>query len=222
MVNNIKPKYKKSSKIYKNPEDAKPLYGIPGAVAPIAYETLGWGSILNGWLRGILSFILLFAVLAAMLYAALSATVAYTVRINAEPHIVARNTFIGGTATPDSILYVSTEEKVPNEFMPNLMQGIEGLITGASIPKPTVVKTIAGPTNDLQWDGTKITIAPGTKKETTIDEKVYGLKDNQNFLKNQYIVECITGDCKKGSLFILPADNVAGELLKPDGKKIDE
>lgn len=205
-----KGKLRSSSKIVDLDSEESPRLSAPNGLTPvIEYETIGWGEVIKGWTKSIIVFILLAAVLVVGIYAGLSATIAYATSTSGSGQFfVARGTYVGGTVPEDSTIYVSTTNSISNSFITNLQEGFGGVPNGA------VVKTIAGPVEEIVVDNLgNASVGGDSIKGTLPSDFAQG-----GFLKNQYLVECISGSCTSGELLVINQNQISGEVINKLGK----
>lgn len=184
------------------------------AQTTIEYEEISWGTIIMGWVKTVILFILLGIFLLVGTYAGLSATILYATQAgNSDPFIVARGTYVGGKVPENSFIYVNTKGEIENNFLSNLSEGFGGIKDGA------VVKTLAGPVQELLVDNKKetITIIEDGETKETIDGVLPEEYAGTDFLKNQYLVECMAGACEKGELLIIDQNQISGEVITVGG-----
>lgn len=214
----VKPKLKSSQKIIDLPEDMKPALSNNSINSFVEYETVGWGYILKDWGKKIALFFLFAVILAVAAYAALAATIAYTVKIDGTLYSVARGTYVGNEIPEGEVVYASYDQPAVGDFMSNLTQGARSVIGEDPVSQPVVVEVVAGPIAKVQVNGEQITFNPGDKDENALTADVDGLDNKTKLLDGQYVVECKWGACEVGSYFVLPAENVSGEIIKLGSK----
>lgn len=207
----MKGKLRSSSKIVDLPDNEQPQINnnnTPQTV--IEYESLSWNTILLGWGKTVILFLLLGSVLVLGIYAGLSSTILYLTSTKDASFIVARGTYVGGIIPEGSYVYVNTDGKIENNFLSNLNEGFSGIKNGA------VVKTLAGPVQEIKVDNDKqtISIIENGKVVNEIDGALPEEYNNINYLKNQYLTECLSGACEKGELLIVNQNQVSGEVIK--------
>lgn len=209
-----KPRLKSSQKVTDLPDDVKPALSNNSISSFVEYETIGWNLILKDWGKKIALFFVFAIVLAVAAYAALAATIAYTVKIDGAMYTVARGTYVGNEVPSGEIVYASYDSSATGDFLSNLAQGARSVIGEDPVSEPVVVEVVAGPVAKVQVNGENITFNPGAKDESTLTADVDGLEGKTKLLDNQYVVECKWGACEPGSFFVLPSENVSGEIIK--------
>lgn len=154
-----------------------------------------------------------FALIAILLlYLSFAATVVRIVpSFSTGPEIVKNMTYPGGIAPRGEILMVDMEQSQDT--------GVIGRLEQAFIPGThnSVVKVVAGPYGEMSWTQPDILSVDGEP----IDRPVPSDKDGNtiltgredNFLHSEYLVECVEGDCEKGSVFIISKDNILGTVV---------
>lgn len=205
-----KGKLRSSSKIVDLDSEESPRLSAPSTLTPIVeYETIGWGEVIRGWAKSIVIFLILAAVLVVGIYAGLAATIAYSTSTpGSGQFFVARGTYVGGTVPAGSTIYVSTTNAVENSFLTNLQEGFSGLPNGA------VVKTIAGPVEEIVVDNTGRASVGGDDISGVLPADFA----NGGYLKNQYLVECVSGACTSGDLLVINQNQISGEVINQLGK----
>lgn len=205
-----KGKLRSSSKIVDLDSEESPRLSAPSTLTPmVEYETIGWGEVIRGWAKSIVIFLLLAAVLVVGIYAGLAATIAYSTSTpGSGQFFVARGTYVGGTVPQDSTIYVSTSNVVSNSFLTNLQEGFSGLPNGA------VVKTIAGPVEEIIVDNYGNASVGGDDIAGVLPAEFA----QGGYLKNQYLVECVSGACTAGDLLVINQNQISGEVINQLGK----
>lgn len=209
-----KGKLRSSSKVF-DLENEQPLINNNAPQVVIEYETLNWGAIIASWLKTIFMFFLLGIVLVAGIYAGLASTILYVVPSDKnDSFAVARGTYVGGVVPAGSIIYVSMSSSIENNFLSNLQEGFNGVKDGA------VVKTLAGPVQEISIDmkNSEVSLYKDGKIEDIIEGVIPEQYADITLLKNQYLVECVSGACKKGQLSIINQEQISGEVILLTGK----
>ena len=158
---------------------------------------------------------------AILLYVCFAATVLRVVPTTTTGFVPVKNlTFEGGTGNVPHgrEILVDVAEQQGTELLDRLQQ--------AFIPNrnAALVRVIAGSTGSLTWahpdilsvDGKIVSLPmPAAKeevKESGVFKDVSPLGD-QKYLKGEYAVECISGACETGTVFIVPKDHIIGVPL---------
>lgn len=140
-------------------------------------------------------------VILAVLYTSLAGTLmiaAPSTQGDISKTWVARGTFTGGQIKPDTFIYASKSTPASTDFIGKVLEGYMGTNDGF------VSQVISGPFNKIATD---------SKGQITIDGKVTDHVGNvgSRILNNQYLVQCIEGNCKPGEYLIADYSSVVGE-----------
>lgn len=179
---------------------------MPGAEDIVDVRVPTWWEIIVGWLRPTLLFALLTAALLFILYVGSAATNIFFVSVNDQSLIVARGTFVGNVATPNSRVLASTSTPDPANFVNNIKVGFFGVPDGA------VVKVRSGLYDQISLEGNNL-LVNGKVAGPAGNIVIKG--SNSAKLSRQYVVECISGACgKPGDLLLINQQNVYGEVKR--------
>lgn len=111
----------------------------------------------------------------------------------------------GGIAQPGTQLLVSTVDK-------EVKSGFGSRFVQAFIPtqNTAIVNVVGGPYGRVQWN----------EAFTVLDNNPVLVKMSDNgtaYLNNDYLVECVKGDCEKTKGFIVSMNSVYGETVSREG-----
>lgn len=127
-------------------------------------------------------------------------------------HFVLRPAFSNGAITggyiqeKGEIVYASLSQPAGPDFISQLITSFSG---GA--PQGIIGEAVA-----IDYTGTIIINEDGTiditdgDKTATLEGKYNGNRTGKQQLNDQYIIQCIAGECEKGELLIVNKDNVHG------------
>jgi hypothetical protein len=115
-------------------------------------------------------------------------------------------TYSGGIIPEDAVVLVSKTDEANDSILGHLKNSF------VPVSSASKVKVIAGPYGELSWAKPGLVSVDGKLKDTILPEKP------EEYLKDQYIVECISGDCTEGESFIVSKNNVIGSLSAGNGK----
>lgn len=106
----------------------------------------------------------------------------------------------------------------------NQGNGVFDRLKQAFVPSDTAAKVevVQGPYGELQWAKPNILTVDGEPIGVPFPGNEEGkspLDEVEPFLKNAYVVKCISGACEEGSAFIVPRENVYGVVLIPSEKE---
>lgn len=144
----------------------------------------------------------------AVLYLCFASTIMRVVPTTDAGMVPVKNvTARGGVVKPGTVLLASTTKAQGKNFIDRLSQSL--------LPQRDTVKirVVAGPFGKVASNG----------GINTVDGRPVGLKLDSlpegGFLENQYIGQCLEGDCSTGSGVVINQDNILGEVLtKKAGK----
>lgn len=121
---------------------------------------------------------------------------------------VKQATFPGGIPPLGSRLVVNPNSTIGSGGVDKLIQGF------MPTSEVAIVEVHSGPFNKVSWMSDGSVWIDGVDSKLKMSEKnakSEGLDgDNPRGLKNEYLVECIEGDCTVGSGLIISLDNVYG------------
>lgn len=123
-----------------------------------------------------------------------------------------KNMNYSGGIIPEGNKLLISSEKVDNSIFGKLKQTF--------IPSKdySVVKVKAGPYGKLTWAEPGIISVDGKILDVSYPPQEKGknpLEENeQNYLKDQYVVSCISGNCQVNQGYIISKDNIVGVPLK--------
>lgn len=128
-------------------------------------------------------------------------------------YVVKNNTFAGGTIPPGKYILVDTEvDEVGTDSLSKLRQ--------AFIPKSSymVLKVSFGPTGKIQWSEPNKVSVDDKLAPLPLSAAKNGLSPlsgnaNIDYLKGEYLGECISGVCKKGEMAFASEKQVVGILV---------
>lgn len=121
-------------------------------------------------------------------------------------------TYDGGIVPADVEILVDRANPQDSDLLSHIKQSFVPSDDAA------VVRVITGPYGEMQWgqpniltvDGNPIGVPfpPDSDGKSPIDEF-------NPFLRDEYVVECVSGACEVGDAFIVHKDNIYGVLLLP-------
>lgn len=202
--------------------DYIPQLAEPGAHDIIEVKEESWGSIFVGWGKGLLLFILVAVTCLSLLYTGLTATLMSYVPLN--PDSASRAWVVRGAWSKSgnqppvgAVVAISDDTVAPTQWWDNVKVGWVG------INKPSVVKVQSTMYDTLTLgDNTisatnKVTGKTFTKQGTLVNSPAYPDATNiagNLVLKQQYLVECVSGSCKPGTFFIIDKNQIYGAVRK--------
>lgn len=155
----------------------------------------------GGGIKFIIGAILLIVTVVMATYTVLGGTLMYLAPTDdaTEKTWVARGTFSGGKIPHDTTVYASTTTTVAENFMGKAIEAYTG------VPEAITAKVIAGPVVEVDTN---------KKGFITINGKASEHKGNikKAQLKNEYLMQCLSGSCTKGEYLVVPYDVVSGEV----------
>lgn len=142
------------------------------------------------------------------------------------PVITTTITAEGGHILPDTDVLISTDQESDSSIMSNLSE--------AFVPSSerAIGSVVAGPYGNFE-----AVPSDNNSDNESDDEAKYDLRfegedlglqisgyqiseredyERDTFLNEEYIIECVSGDCEVGEAVIVPADYVMGEVLPTD------
>lgn len=182
-----------------------------------------WSSIIGAWFKNIIGFVLLLALFIAILITGLGCTVMTfnAVGDNGERSIILRGAWADTGSKPP----IGTKIAVSQTTLAPTSNWWEwATITWTGIPTASTVKVVSTDYDKLYISGdlkkAEITnIATPKVKGTfapSIEVNLSKYKEGETFefnhqLKNEYLVECISGSCTKGTYFVINKGQIFGE-----------
>lgn len=181
-----------------------PSLEMPGVADIVERREESWGEIIAGYIRSSLTFLLFAILIIVVVYGALAATVIFLGQVGNRHVLVARNTFVGGTPTLNSEVYVST---TPDDGSP-----LSHLKTGfLGADNASIYRIVSGP-----YD--KVTHVNG---KVYVNDKLVGSDDiraaaNEVTLSNQLLGLCVSGACteNKTQWQVLSPSYIYGEIKR--------
>lgn len=158
------------------------------------------------------AFVLLIAAM-AVLYLCSAATVLRFIPVasGVGPVLVKNITYPGGILPPGATVLVNRGSEVKTDWMSKLAQSFTPANDGA------VVKVLAGPYGKMTWAQPGIIAVNGKPMKAFFPPAKNGDSpigaDNQ-FLKDQYLVKCVSGACLSNEAFVVNSNQVYGSPLK--------
>lgn len=215
MVNNKKGKLRNNDGIV-NSSDYIPRLAMPGARDVVDVKEESWGQIVLGWSKGLVLFVLILILLIGLLYSGLSATLmmlSSTSPTSSSREWVVRNTWseTGGTPPMEQEVIISATSALPAEWWNRIMVGWTG------ISNPATVRVVSNDYDTLYISDSKITNLTTNKTGNFAGSAAYSYNAKeapieQNYkLDNEYLVECVSGSCKKDTYFIIDETQIFGE-----------
>lgn len=215
MATNKKGKFRNNDGIV-NSSDYVPRLAMPGARDLIDVKEESWGRIILGWGKGLGAFILILVLLVGLLYSGLAATL--MVLSSTSPNSdsrdwVVRNTWseTGGKPPIGQEAIISATSGLPAEWWNRILVGWTG------ISAPATVRISSTDYETLYISDSKVSNLTTNESGTFVGSAAYGYDSKEvpaelNYkLDNEYLVECISGSCEKGTYFIIDATQVFGE-----------
>lgn len=118
---------------------------------------------------------------------------------------VARNTYTAGHIPEGTVMYGSASSATSTGFFKNVVEGYGG------VEDPIVVKVIAGPVDIL--DGSKSNLAIDGKKTNIKVRDIMNKPEGRYVLDDQFLVQCVTGNCEEGKYLVIDLNGLSGEVL---------
>jgi len=189
----------------------KPSLNLPGAQDIIEMKEETWSSIILGWLRSAILFVLLTFLLLGVVYTVLAGTIIFAASPSSSGTVlVARGTFVGAAATPNSQIYISETTRNKDDFLNNIKVGFLGA------PDPSIVTVESSQYDKVQIRNNSVVVngkeISGKFVDKTSPSKKPVTKTVQ--LNKEYLVSCKIGDCKAGTLYIIEQAQIYGEVKK--------
>lgn len=125
-------------------------------------------------------------------------------------------TFDGGKIPANVEILVDTEKAQDNGLLSHLKQSFVPSDSAA------VVKVIKGPYGEMVWAKPNILTVDGDPVGVPFpgDEEGKSPIDEFNpYLRDEYVVECVSGNCNEGEALIVKRDHVYGVLLLPSNRE---
>jgi len=119
-------------------------------------------------------------------------------------------TYEGGILPPGAQILVDTEEAQGTNVLDRLKQSFTPRSNAA------VVEVVAGPYGEMTWASPEILTVNGEPIGYPFPADSEGkspINSEDPFLKNQYVVVCISGDCNVGEAFIIDKEHIYGSVL---------
>ena len=208
----------KNSRGIVDSSDYNPQLAMPGAHDVVEIKEESWPSIIFGWIRGLIAFAIVAVLLLGVIYSGLAANLMMYVPLNPDSSSrswVVRGTWseTGGKPSVGEQAVVSEDTMFPEEWWNTILVGWAG------ISNPSIVKIQSTTYDKLYINNDKVTNLSNEKVSgkfvTSPSYAVNATEGEQNFkLKNQYLVECVSGSCKPGTYFIVDVKQIYGEARK--------
>lgn len=209
-------KFKDSSGIVDS-SDYTPKLSMPGAHDIVEVQEESWSSIIFGWAKGALAFVAVAFVLIGLLYSGLAAFLMSYVPTDSESSSrswVVRGTWseTGNQPPFDSTVVISKTVPSTDDWIENIKIGWIG------ITDPAVVLIKSTPFDELHiFDGKVTNVNSSEAQGKLVSSLAFDsvAEDTQSYkLKNQYLVECVSGSCEAGTYFIIDENHIYGEVRK--------
>lgn len=203
--------------------DQQPQFSVPGAEI-VEVEQEGWGSIIFGWGKNLIGFIAGLFILVVVLFTALSCTIMVFAPLEGntlDRTIVLRGAWkdTGGNPPLNTEIIISQTKPAPTA-----KNWWEWAIIGwKGIDTPTKVKIVSTNHDKLYINGTQnsATITNLSTPEINgtlesnwvIDLSKYKTETYEfnHQLKDEWLVECVSGDCTPNTLFVIGKQQIYGE-----------
>lgn len=138
-----------------------------------------------------------------LIHTALAGSLMFTASVDGKSSTerawVARGTFVGGKIDPGAVVYGSTTEYAPTDFISKVIQGHVGA------PDYFIGEVIAGPVAKVETNKEGKVLVNGK-------DSGYKGKTKESDLKNQYLAVCVSGACEEGDLIIADYASISGEV----------
>jgi hypothetical protein len=158
-------------------------------------KKIGLGALYSG-----LIFIIIYGCFAATIIRVIPATKGMS------PIVVKNQTFPGGIAPEGAVIVINTEGKVGTGSFDRLKQAF------TPSDNVAVVEVLAGPAGRITWAPSGLITIDGNPMKITVKDD-----PKDDFLRDQYLVRCLEGDCEIDSGFIIADDQVYGEPISKKG-----
>lgn len=151
----------------------------------------------------ILFFLGMLVAVVAVLYVSLAATlVRFVPGDNGELTLVRSGTFVGGIPEKGDDIFISMSQPADNSFSGKLTQAFSG------VPDAAILTVVAGPHGSVSNDpSTGELLIEGNPTGSNLQVP----REDEYFLKNEYLVYCVSGACEEGKAYIVPQDYIIGE-----------
>jgi len=193
--------------------DYIPRLAMPGARDIIETKEESWGHIALGWSKGFIGFILVALIIVAALYSGLAATLMMYSPISSNSSsrvLVVRNTWSKTAGQPplNTNVVISSTTALPSEWWNRVAVGWTG------IANPAIVKISSTDYEKLYIANSKVTGLTSKLNGNftgSADFKYDPTAKAQNYqLKNEYLVQCVSGNCKPGTYSIISNSQIYG------------
>jgi hypothetical protein len=204
-----KTKLKKEQAEIVDSSTERPQLHLPGVQDILEVKEESWPSIILGWFKGILLFAVFTTAVLALIYVALAGTVMFVANPSGQSLVlVARGTFTGGIAEKGSTLYISETSKAPTTFFDNLLVGFTGGEDASTVKVESTQYDL------LILDDETVKVDGETIEGRFIASPANAIVSGQLRLDNTYLVSCVSGNCEKGTLYVVNQSQVFGEVKK--------
>jgi hypothetical protein len=198
--------------------DYTPQLALPGSQDIIEIKEETWLQIWMGWGRNFVAFLLAAVLFFMVLYAGLSSTLMIfsATGPDSDRSAVVRGTWseTGGEPPIGSEAVISADTLSPDNWWEWIFLGYTG------VSEPSVVKVLSKDYNTIAVnDNTSVNLA-----EDPNTPRPFVSSNNFNYnpesgpvtykLKEEYLVECVSGTCAPGTTFIIAAKQIYGEVRK--------
>lgn len=148
-------------------------------------------------------------------YAVTAGTIGMFTFNTGNPNFILRPAFSNGAITGGYIqkeepIYASLTQPAGTDFISQLVTGISGGAPQAVTGKPATLDYTA---KIFINDNGTITVLNNDNTETELEGTYQGNLRGAQQLSDEYIIQCISGDCEKGELLIISKDNIYGVVV---------
>lgn len=162
--------------------------------------------------RRVISMSLFSLIALALLYFCFAATwIRVVPTISGSGLVPVKNvTYDGGNIPADAEILVDRENVQGTGLFSRIKQSFVPSDTAAK------VRVISGPYGELQWAKPNILTVDGTPVGVPFPANEEGkspIDEDEPFLKDAYVVECLSGACNEGEAFIVERNHVYGVAL---------
>lgn len=195
-----------------------PRLSMQGSRDIVEVKEESWFSIAGGWIKGIIAFVLSLIVIIAGIYSGLAATLMFYSPISSDSSsrsLIIRNAWVdtGNEPPIGEEVIISTDSKLPEEWWNAILVGWVGISSPAKVE-------ILTPNFDKLYieDGTVVSFNdPDETFKPFVSSAAFKYDKKENPVLNhqldgQYLVKCISGDCKEGTYFIIEETQIFGKL----------
>jgi len=202
-IQNLKPKMRRQGAAV-DAAGQKPALSYDSSSDIIMFKEESWTAIVLGWLKTSIMFTLSAALIMGILYIILAGTLLFFTPVSGQLALVARGTFLGGDPSAGEVILASNDIPASTDPLSKIKDGTFG------VPNSIVVKVIGAPNSTVTQTGSGIRSDDGS--EATGAVKFPEGSGNSVQLGDELAVQCVSGACTVGDIFIINTNLVYGEV----------